>query len=535
MSHSESEGEFEPTDDKPMFPYEKLYHDAKDKAKIQAMPEIERESILASRSEMVDRHEQDAQLRRLLASRAKDAAKAEARNKRKASAADLEEHQRKSSRQRLKLGGGKAGEPSSAIAAYKKHREEKTLREEQRKARLADRRLASPEDDYSEGDAEAESDNDYADRRHKRRSPTPPKDDPVVELNDIQRVRVGRDNFAQVCWTPGFQETITNCYARVCLGPGRTPGMNEYRLCSIKGFQDGRPYAMTAPNGKSFIINQYIIAAHGKATRPWSFLECSNSRFTDDEWRRYRLTMANEDCRMPTKGQINAKLEQINKLISYRFNDAEISEKLKKQNALVNMVEKTTERKEIKEKILAAQDNGDEGLVAELEDQLANIVPMKLAFNTSLSQQNKNAANEEADRLAELNRRNQRMTAENIRKAQQKRIYKKKAVFEPNKLMPLGPDDDLFASASDISRSGTPVNGMRAVKAEVASGTSTPARLTVQDAVTSANGNDTPRSITPSLVVRANEKPKKGLPTIKKTKRDDEVLETLDLGIDIDL
>lgn len=533
-SESESEAEFD-LEDKPVFAYEKLYHNAADKKRIEAMPEIEREALLADRSEQVEKHEQNAQLRRMLHARAKDEAKQSAKLKRKASAADLDENQRKSSRQRTKVGGGKAGEANSAIAAYKKHREEKSLRDEQRKNRAAERRPDTQLDDYSDADAEGETDNqfDYDMRKNKKKarslSPLPQKDDPTVELADLQRVRIGRENFAQVCWTPGFEDTLTNCYARVCLGPGRNPGQNEYRLCSIKGFQEGRPYAIEGPNRKTFVVNKYIVAAHGKATKPWSFLECSNSRFTDDEWRRYRLTMANEDCRMPTRGQINAKLDQINALINHRFTDAEISQKVKQQNAMFDMVNRTTERKELKEQIRDAEDRGDDAAITELEERLMNLVPMKLALGTSIQAPQTGKPKNEVDRIAELNRHNMRQTTENIQKAAllKKKTLKKKALEEAGKLsssslaVPKNLDDDLFGSASDISRAGTPLNG--------ASRGGTPGVGTPK-----ANGSDIPRSGTP-LAMRTGQEKKGGLPMIKKGKRDDEVLQSMDLGIDIDI
>lgn len=535
MSESESEAEYEPDEPQALFPYDKYYHDAHDKAEIEAKPEIERESILAQRMEQVERHEQDAQLRRLLAAREKEATKAEQRSKRKASAADLDDNQRKSSRQRTKVGGGRAGEASSAIAAYKKQREEQKLRGEQRKSMPSGRRAASPTNDYSDADAEGESDNDYAYGRARQKSHTPPpKDDPTAELVDIQRVRIGRDNFAQVCWTPGFEDTIAGCYARVCLGPGRQPGVNEYRLCSIKGFQEGRPYALTGSSGKPFVTNRYIVAAHGKATRPWSFVECSNSKFTDDEWRRYRLTMANEDCRMPTKGQVNAKLKQINQLISHRFTDAEISDKLKKQTALIDLVNRADEKRDIKAKIYAAEERGDDDAVAELEEKLANLVPMKLGFGTSLTPQTVNKSRQDGDRLAELNRRNQQATAEAMQKAAaaQRAKYRKKT-NQPGLLAPRTIDDDLFGSGSDISRAGTPVNG-GLLKAGVSSRAATPSLLGTANGTPAANGNDTPRSSTPNPLKTGGEA-RPGLPVIKKSKRDDEVLQGLDLGIDIDI
>ena len=520
MSESDSEAEFE-AEDKPMFPYDRLYFSAEDKAEIDAKPEIEREGILAERNDQVEKFEQNAQLRRMLQARTKEEARVAAKRKRKASTADLDE-QRKSSRQRTKTGGKTA----DALSAYKKQREEKQALEERRRTGKPEPRRDPLVDDYSDADAEAESDNDYDydDRKRRKRTPTPPRDDPVAELQDIQRVRVGRDNFAQVCYNPGFEDAITGCYARVCLGPGRNQGQNEYRLCSIKGFQDGKPYAMEGPNNKTVLVNKYVLAAHGKSVKQWSFLECSNSRFTDDEWRRYRLVMANDDMRMPTQGQINKKLEQINKLISHRFSDAEISTKLKRQNALLDMVNRVDERRALKEKIAEAEDREDEDAVRDLEDQLLNLVPMKLALGTTLHPSQTVRANTEADRLAELNRRHRKETTENIQKAAmlKRRAYKKKEEqAKQNTLaVPKPIDDDLFGSASDISRAGTPVNGVGGSRA------GTPLR----------NGANISRSGTPlSMRAGMGGTEKKGLPVIKKSRRDDEVLQGLDLGIDIDI
>ncbi|EXJ85649.1 hypothetical protein A1O1_06015 [Capronia coronata CBS 617.96] len=525
MSQSDSEAGFSPGADKPIFPYEKLYYDAEDKARIEAKPEIEREEILAQRSEQVERHEQDLTLRRLVAARAREEAKHAAKNKRKASAADLEETQRKSTRQRTKVGGGRAGEASSAIEAYKQQRAEKVLRDEQRKKDGLTRRAASPRDDYSDADADGESENDYEDHKYKKRSPTPPKDEPIADLADIQRARVGRDNFAQVCYTPGFQETITDCYARVCLGPGRTPGVNDYRLCLIKGFTKGKPYAMIGSNGRPFPVDLYIIAAHGKAERPWSFLECSMSKFTDDEWRRYRTTMANDDLKLPTKRFINSKLEQINKLLAHRFTEAEISEKIKAQNELIEKITRAQEKEDLREKINHAWDDGNDELAQQLEHQLANIVPMKLAFGTSLSRADSGYVNPDQERLAELNLRNQRLNAENIRKAQlaEMRARKTKKHLAPGV-------DELFEGGSDISRTGTPVNG--AGTPRVVAGIS---RATTPNPSSLSNGATKPSGLgNGSTVLKPVEK-KKGIPVIRKAAMDDEILANMDLGIDIDI
>jgi RNA polymerase-associated protein RTF1 len=236
MSESESD-ERNVDGDGPIFPYDKLYYSAKDKEEIMALPEIQREEILSERAQQVDRHNQDLALRRLLASREREQARVEAKkNKRKASTTELEDGHRKSTRQKTMLGGRKVGEASDAIEAYKRQREQKGKRDELRRrdasARKALRRSLSHDEGYSDADAEGESELDYDDKPD--RSPPAPKDDPPAELKDIQRVRVGRSNFAEVCFYPGFDDAISGCFTRLSIGPNRDTGQNEYRVCLIK-------------------------------------------------------------------------------------------------------------------------------------------------------------------------------------------------------------------------------------------------------------------------------------------------------------
>jgi RNA polymerase-associated protein RTF1 len=241
MSESDSEGEAAAEeDDGPIFPYEKLYYSAKDKAEIMALPEIQREELLSERAQQVDRHNQDLALRRLLASREREEARAQAKkNKRKAGTADLEEGQRKSSRQKMTLGGRKVGEASDAIEAYKRQREQKGRRDEARRRDAAARkslRRGDSNEAFSDADAEGESDVEWDDKPD--RAVPVPKDDSPAELKDIQRVRVGRSNFAQVCFYPKFDDLITGCFARVNVGPNRDTGENVYRVCIVKSEWD---------------------------------------------------------------------------------------------------------------------------------------------------------------------------------------------------------------------------------------------------------------------------------------------------------
>jgi hypothetical protein len=244
IAMSQSDSDLAPSDDghdaKP-YKFEKIYHDAADKARIAALPLVEREAAISARYEEVDRWEQNQLIHKMLLKRNKDSQKLEKKAKRKADDAGLDENQRKSSRQRTKVGGESRG----AIDRYKQQRAEKNLRDETRRQTRA--RSNSPMDDYSDDDAQGES--DFEDRKPvRKRSPSPIKDDPPAELADINRARIGRENFAQVCQTPGFDQAIVGCYARINIGPGKDPRVNVYRVAVIKSVEKGRPYAMMATN-----------------------------------------------------------------------------------------------------------------------------------------------------------------------------------------------------------------------------------------------------------------------------------------------
>lgn len=511
MSQSDSEVALSDDDevDKPLYPYQRFYHNAADKARIDELPLIEREQAIAQRSEEADRHEQDRQLHRLVAQRQKENKKIEKKAKRKADDAGLDESQRKSARQRTKVGGEQKG----AIDRYKQQRAEKNQRDE---ARRQNRRSASPVDDYSE-DAQGESD-EYDEPRIRRRSPTPIKDDPPVELVDVNRARIGRENFVEVMQNPGFDGTATGCFVRINLGPGKVPGVNTYRLCQIKGIKKGRPYAMSNQKGQQILTDKYVIAAHGKAERPWSFLETSMQRFTNEEWNRYRMTMANEEISMPTKGFVERKLDELNKLIGHKWKDEEISAKIAAQKELMAMVTKSNEKDEIQDQIIEARRTRKYDLVEELEEKLQNIVPMKLAMGTTLFKKEETRTNAEQERLAALNRKNNQLNSENIRKAQLAEMHARRMKQQQKRTASPAPGlkpniDDLFDPTSDISRASTPGPG----------------------AGTPANGTPlgTPRSSTPVLSKAV--KKRNGMPVIRRALMDDEIISQMDLGLDIEL
>lgn len=211
-----------PADEGPAYPLEGVYLDSADRAHIQSLPEIQREEILAERAAENTKRQQDLQLKKALAATQAAASK---HQKRKAAAADLDDDagQRKSSRAKV--------EKRSVLDDYKKAREargaDRTSRLDPRRDRDRKRRSRSASS-ASDRDADGESEVEWAPELSRR-------DEPAAELKDFERCRVGRTNFAKVCFYPNFEETMKGCFARVSIGVNRETGENMYRMTQIKG------------------------------------------------------------------------------------------------------------------------------------------------------------------------------------------------------------------------------------------------------------------------------------------------------------
>lgn len=534
MEESDSESDIQLDDETDKYPLEGKYINSADKREIMAMPEIKREEILAERAQEAEKLRQNRALRQMLSARESEARKQD--KKRKAGAADLDADQRKTSRQRTKLGGGKVGEASTGIDSLKRARAEKNDRQRRReedKERHKDRRTAQEE--YSDADADGDSEVEWDDAksRNKKKSVSPDyRDAEPAGLHDIERVRVGRSRFALVCFYPGFDEAITGTFVRISVGVDKETGQNIYRMAVVKGFVEDRPYAIETANGKLVKTTQYIRAAHGKAERNWPFITCSDSPFTEAEWNRYKQTCLVESVPLPTKPKLAQKIADINALVNRTWTEAELQEKLLKSGALVNKYA-PLKRNQLTNAIKEAKATNDLVKAEELQKELDELDGPKLAYSTSMRSSPKKPQQagglSQQDRLAVLNKANRRRNAEEVRQAQ---INERKAARSTEAAIARGED-----VTEDHSRR---VKTRAKFKHDVSEG------LSQKKTDDEASGANTP-SGTPKLSAKkstslphlaklqAANGEKKGLPTLSRPLMDDDIIGAIDLGIDIDI
>jgi len=236
---SESDSDSSPGDDAVSdghpFPLDNRFHSEKDKKEIMSLPEVQRESILAERAGILERKLQDQHLRRLL--QARENAEAKSAGKKRKVTPDAEDSPRKSSRQKTTLGGRKVGEASEAIKAYKRQREEKGIRDEQRRnagAARRDRRARSSSDGrYSSADADGESEVEWDEKKTKAEDARLRNAQPG-DFNDFRRATLTRGFLAEFCFYPGFEDVVKNCYVRIPMKAAPGARENTYHLVPIK-------------------------------------------------------------------------------------------------------------------------------------------------------------------------------------------------------------------------------------------------------------------------------------------------------------
>lgn len=239
---------------------------------------------------------------------------------------------------------------------------------------------------------------------------------------------------------------------------------------------------------------------------------------------------------MPTMTALVKKNQDIHRLINHEFTQEELNEKLRRQGAH-DTKRQIYDRIQLERRRAQAAAVGDEATIAKCDAEMARLAGPKLAFGTTLVKLPRAPAEKtEQERLEEINRRNQRLNAENIRKAQleeRKRERKNAAAIARGEALP-----DRFARVKTVARTYYDVNGTRNTPAkrpgDEGSGTVTP-----QAATTGTNTpNKTPKEASTPTVGTNNNGEKKqpqGIPTIRHRPHDDEIIGALDLGIELDL
>lgn len=221
--------------------------------------------------------------------------------------------------------------------------------------------------------------------------------------------------------------------------------------------------------------------------------------------------MANANMKLPTKTSLLARLDNIHHLINHRWTDADIESKLRR-SGIAQAKTSTFERDRLNRERKAAVAREDEADIARIDGELAALEGPKLAFGTSLNGSSSSPAKpkENGDAAAAASAAKltpQPRPADSVRHRQlMEKRQKERAIAEAARKRKLKEEEEAKKAAlnplfdemsNDGSRAGTPGMGEKKERPE--------------------------------------RRERTGVPTFKKKTMDDEIIGSMDLGIDIDI
>ncbi|KAG2194241.1 hypothetical protein INT47_005709 [Mucor saturninus] len=280
-----------------------LYKDDDDRRRLQALPEVERERILAERSEERQRNLERLEVRKLLKDgRREDATRRSTRSK----------------------GSGK----SHALSELTRRREEKIQVRSSRHRRDSPspdrkrRRRYGDQSDYEYSGEDYDNSDEEKEKKAKKRTP---------QLEEIQQVVITRNMIEKWIYTPFFENTVIGCFVRLYIGPDPQRKVPVYRLCQIT---DVMPWHKTYKVTDNAWSNKALKVKHGKAEKEFPMDIVSNQNVTQQEYSRYLTTLESDRVRVPSIDQIEQKAADLKQAKEYVLNDKEVNEMIEKKKVV---------------------------------------------------------------------------------------------------------------------------------------------------------------------------------------------------------
>lgn len=446
------------------YPLEGKYKNDADRQELLAMTEIKRETILFERMQEIEAYNQKV----FLVQRAQER-RARQEQDQAAAAIAAEKAATRSKRDKSASSSTK----QSQLSELKKKREERQSREKTGKPNVPyrERRHDGDYSDGAEDDDDEEDDGDDYDEEEsdprlargrgasssatKRRRGRYDDDEAYDEggfiendeepvewaeskktkeltLNDINKIRFGRTLFSKYCHNPGFEKVVSGTYVRVNIGYDHKKQQPVYRICEVKKLVSApKPYTF-----QNRTVDEAILVASAKNEKTFEMGICSDSPFSEDEFRWWKQHMLKDDLSLPTVKRVERKLAELMEFKNHKLTDAEVRdmvERRQKLSANVGVgVSRVLQKSQLQEKRAIAVSNGDRVAIEEIDRQLAAI---ETSSNKAAQQESTSSS---LSKLAAVNARNRRANVSGIRQAELKNVGERRkmsgktgGVFDP--------------------------------------------------------------------------------------------------------
>ncbi|KAI9277596.1 hypothetical protein BY458DRAFT_453204 [Sporodiniella umbellata] len=347
-----------------------LYKDEDDRRRLQALPEVERERILAERSEERQRNLERLEVRKLL----KDGRR--------------EDITRRSAR-------AKGSGTSHALSELARRREEKN---KVRSRRGHDDGEDSPdrkrhrryESDYEHSSGESAGSEDESENKSKKRVP---------QLDEIQSACITRHMIEKWLFAPFFENLVIDGFVRVFIGHDSQKKAAVYRICQVL---EVVPWHKTYKIGESTWSNQAVKLKHGKAEKVFTMDIVSNQPLSQHEYSRFLSTLEYDRVRAPSMDLVNRKRNDIKSARDYVLNDKEVNEMIEKKRSVKGSSSNAAlEKAQLIARLEHAKSNNEVDQIVKYSRELKELD--ERTFNAEDQKQNVwaniNSRNRERDRI----------------------------------------------------------------------------------------------------------------------------------------
>lgn len=392
------------------FPLEGKYKDESDREHLESLPEMERETLLFERSQIMQKYQE----RKLFRARGRDMKEQQQR------AAKNDEDSRKTrASTRSTHATGHSDIKASKLSQLKKQRARKNRH-------YSDNENEDDEEEYKEDDYKDDEGSEYGD--DEEYNPFDRRDlydkreevewaeeedelDREPDISDFNKLRIGRSFVAKFCFYPGFEDVVKGCYGRVNVGTDKRTGKTSYRMVRIERVFLQKPYNM----GK-FYTNQYFGVTQGKDRKVFQMNYFSDGLFADDEYQRYLRALDNSQMIKPSLHSLSNKTKEVVDFVNTPLTDKTTDEVVRHRmqfNKKLSGTNAVLEKTVLREKLQYAKETNNEKDIAKYSAQLRN-------FEKRMSVYEKHHENDQSDikKLGELTSKNRKLNMSNIRNAE---------------------------------------------------------------------------------------------------------------------
>lgn len=147
-------------------------------------------------------------------------------------------------------------------------------------------------------------------------------DDTEFILNEksVESIKLSRLFFEKYNWHKTFNSGVLGCFVRLNVGGSKSNQSESYMLAKIKSIEDnGEPYKI----GDNTYY-KWFIASHADNERKFNFSFISNGPVTEKEFLVWKSRMERKNLLLPNKAYFDSRIKKLDFIKNYKFSKEEI-------------------------------------------------------------------------------------------------------------------------------------------------------------------------------------------------------------------